>query len=409
MRFAACMIIAALAAWAGDTRVRIETSLGAIEVEVDQNRAPATAANFLKYVEGGYYNGGAFHRTVKPGNQPKDRIRIEVIQGGINPARRADELPPLALERTSKTGLRHLDGTISMARSAPDSATSDFFICIGDQPELDFGGRRNPDGQGFAAFGRVVQGMDVVRRIQQAPAEAQALKPPVAIVRAARVGAPEAGAWQDLFDGRTLRGWHVASRPEDRQKGFWQVRDGAITCDSLGRPDHDYVWLVSDAEYGDFDLEVKVRGFAHSPGNSGVQFRSRYDEAAFWLNGPQADVHPPGPWRTGLIYDETRETRRWIFPSLPDWKIEPSQGPKQWRWKSPDEGDGWNQLRIECRGTRVKTVVNGLTIADFDGAGILDDEAHRRHNVGMKGHVALQLHSKDQLLIQYRDIRIHPR
>lgn len=406
MRFVALMIMAALAARADGPRVRMETALGTIEVEIDQKKATATAANFLKYVEGGYYDGGAFHRTVKPDNQPKDRIRIEVIQGGINPGRRAGEYPPLALERTSKSGLKHLDGTISMARSAPDSARSDFFICIGDQPELDFGGRRNPDGQGFAAFGRVVEGMDVVRRIQEAPAEGQALRPAVAILQARRADEAGAGPWRPLFDGKTLGGWHVSARPEDREKGFWQVRDGTITCDSLGRPNHDYVWLVSDSEYGDFELEVKVRGFAQSPGNSGVQFRSRYDEAAFWLNGPQADVHPPAPWRSGLIYDETRETRRWIFPSLPDWKIEPSQGPKQWRWKALDEGDGWNQMRIECRGTRVKTVVNGVTMADFDGAGILDDEAHRRHNVGLKGHLALQLHAKDELLIQYKDLRI---
>jgi hypothetical protein len=121
-----------------------------------------------------------------------------------------------------------------------------------------------------------------------------------------------------------------------------------------------------------------------------------------WLNGPQADVHPPAPFRTGLIYDETRETRRWIFPSLPDWKIEPSQGPKNWKWKA----EGWNVVRIECKGTRVRTAVNGLAVADFDGKGILDDEAHRKHNVGTKGHLALQLHAGDELLIQYKDLRI---
>jgi hypothetical protein len=216
----------------------------------------------------------------------------------------------------------------------------------------------------------------------------------------------EAGEWTSLFDGKTLAGWHVSSRPEDQGKVFWQVRDGAITCDSLGRPDHDYVWLVSDGEYGDFEMVLQVRGFRRSPGNSGVQFRSRYDSSVGWLDGPQADVHPPAPWRTGLIYDETRETKRWIFPSLEDWKIEPSQGPKEWSWRNPDEGDGWNEVRILCRGTKVKTVVNGITITDFDAAGILDDEAHRSHGVGLRGHFALQLHKDDELLIQYRDIRV---
>jgi peptidyl-prolyl cis-trans isomerase A (cyclophilin A) len=164
-------------------KVRLETELGVVEVQLDAARAPATVANFLKYVDGGRYNGGAFHRTVKMDNQPQNKIRIEVVQAG---AARGAEMPPIALERTSKTGLKHVDGAISMARGGPDSATSDFFICIGDQPSLDFGGMRNPDGQGFAAFGRVVMGMDVVRRIQQAPASGQTLKPAVRILKAVR-------------------------------------------------------------------------------------------------------------------------------------------------------------------------------------------------------------------------------
>lgn len=178
-------LLVSAALFPAPVRVLIETELGAIEIEIDTERAPITSANFLKYVDGGYYNGGRFHRTVKPDNQPDNTIRIEVIQAGPDPARK-EGLPPIPLERTNVTGLRHLDGTISMARTAPDSATSDFFICIGDQPELDFGGRRNPDGQGFAAFGRVVKGMDVVRRIQQAPAEKQRLTPPIAIIAVRR-------------------------------------------------------------------------------------------------------------------------------------------------------------------------------------------------------------------------------
>jgi peptidyl-prolyl cis-trans isomerase A (cyclophilin A) len=168
-------------------RVLIETEAGEIEIEVDTVRAPATAAKFLKYVEAGFYDGGRFHRTVKPDNQPNNDVKIEVIQAGANAARVRELFPPIALERTSVTKLTHADGTVSMARSEPDSARDQFFICIGKQPELDFGGKRNPDGQGFAAFGRVVRGMDVVRRIQAAPAEAQTLRPPIRIVRARRL------------------------------------------------------------------------------------------------------------------------------------------------------------------------------------------------------------------------------
>lgn len=162
--------------------VVISTSLGAIEVELDPVRAPATVANFLRYVRGGSYDGGRFHRTVTLQNQPGQPVKIEVVQAGPNPAREREEFAPIPLERTSVTGVRHTDGAISMARAEPDTATADFFICIGDQPDLDFGGKRNPDGQGFAAFGRVVRGMDVVRRIQRCPAEGQTLTPAVEIL-----------------------------------------------------------------------------------------------------------------------------------------------------------------------------------------------------------------------------------
>ncbi len=167
-------------------RVVFQTDKGEFELELDAARAPTTVRNFLAYVDAGLYAGGVFHRTVKPDNQPNNPVKIEVIQGGINPTREAELLPPIPLERTSVTGLKHVDGAVSMARDTPDTAQGDFFICIGAQPELDFGGKRNPDGQGFAAFGKVVKGMDVVRAIQQAPASGQQLTPPIKILRAAR-------------------------------------------------------------------------------------------------------------------------------------------------------------------------------------------------------------------------------
>lgn len=162
-------------------RVMIQTSLGSMEVEVDTSRAPVTARNFLRYVDQGSYRNGRFHRTVREDNQPAGQPKIEVIQGGLD-SLRFKGFPPIPLERTNQTGLSHTDGTISMARDGPDTATSDFFICIGNQPELDFGGKRNPDGQGFAAFGRVVRGMDVVRLIQTARAREQRLTPPIQIL-----------------------------------------------------------------------------------------------------------------------------------------------------------------------------------------------------------------------------------
>lgn len=166
-------------------RVEIRTDLGVIEIGLEPTRAPTTVANFLRYVDAGRYDGGRFHRTVRPDNEVRPEIPIEVVQAGVAPGRELDDFPAIPLERTRDTGLRHVDGAISMARDAPDSATSDFFVCLGDQPALDFGGRRNPDGQGFAVFGRVVAGMEVVRRIQAAPASGQTLTPPI-LVRTVR-------------------------------------------------------------------------------------------------------------------------------------------------------------------------------------------------------------------------------
>lgn len=169
--------------------IRIHIELGVIEAELFADQAPATVANFLKYVDAGRYVDGQFHRTVKtnPDNQPKNTIKIEVVQGGANPKFDEQAWPAIALERTRDTGLKHLDGTLSMARAGPDTATSDFFICLGAQPELDFGGQRNPDGQGFAAFGRVTKGLDIVKKIQTAPADVQKLTPPIRIVKIERL------------------------------------------------------------------------------------------------------------------------------------------------------------------------------------------------------------------------------
>lgn len=147
-------------------RVRIDTEIGAIVLELDPDKAPGTVTNFLRYVDDKRYDGATFYRVVRMDNQATSPVKIEVIQGGLG-TDSTRMFPPIAQETTQKTGLKHLDGTLSMARGKPESGASEFFICINAQPELDFGGKRNPDGQGFAAFGRVIEGMDVVRRIQQ--------------------------------------------------------------------------------------------------------------------------------------------------------------------------------------------------------------------------------------------------
>lgn len=188
------VLVALLLAPPQNPTVVFETEKGAFVIEVDATRAPITAANFLKYVDGRFYDGGVVNRAVRPDNTIRQDVPIQVIQIQIDPGRRREQFPPIPMERTSVTGIKHLNGTVSMARSGPDTATASFSIVIGDQPEMDFGGKRNADGQGFAAFGRVVSGMDVVRAIQASPTgqtgpyRTETLEPPIKILKAYRKG-----------------------------------------------------------------------------------------------------------------------------------------------------------------------------------------------------------------------------
>ncbi len=170
----------------GTVTIVMVTELGAIEMVVDSVRASRTAANFLAYIDAGMYDGGRFFRSVTMKNQPNDKVKIEVIQCGIDSLREEDSFPPIKMESTAITGIHHTDGTLSMARSGPNSATSSVFICINEQPDLNYGGNRNPDGVGFAAFGRVTKGMDIVRKIHESPTVGQRLNPPIKILSVKR-------------------------------------------------------------------------------------------------------------------------------------------------------------------------------------------------------------------------------
>jgi len=162
----------------------IKTSSGNIRVELYPEKAPVTVENFLKYVDNRLYDETTFFRVCNPDNEREKKIKIQVIQGGDVPESKAFEQIPM--ETTRQTGIRHQDGTLSMARDTPNSATSSFFICINDQPELDFAGKRNLDGQGFAAFGKVTKGMQVVRKIQRKKDKDQYLVNPVKIYTISR-------------------------------------------------------------------------------------------------------------------------------------------------------------------------------------------------------------------------------
>lgn len=164
----------------------IKTSMGNIAIELYPAQVPVTVANFLKYADKGLYNNSSFFRVCTPANEATRKVKIQVIQGGNVPDSLA--LDSIPMETTKHTGLHHLNGTLSMARNGPNSATSEFFICIGNQPALDYGGARNPDGQGFAAFGRVTAGMAVVKKIQAQKDTSQYLVKPVRIYKISRVG-----------------------------------------------------------------------------------------------------------------------------------------------------------------------------------------------------------------------------
>jgi len=171
---------------AGKEKIIIMTGMGNIHLKIDLKRAPVTSSNFLRYIDACLYDSTCFYRVVRPDNQPKDSVFIGVIQGGRYEEEETGGFPPITHETTEMTGIHHRDGVISMARWTPGTATSEFFICVGDQPELDFGGRRNPDGQGFAAFGKVTRGMDVVRKIHAIETPGQYLDKPVLILEITR-------------------------------------------------------------------------------------------------------------------------------------------------------------------------------------------------------------------------------
>jgi hypothetical protein len=199
-----------------------------------------------------------------------------------------------------------------------------------------------------------------------------------------------------LFNGRDFTGWTIKCKPADRNKKFWHVQDGTILADSIGHKDHDYIWLLTDNQYADFILRLRFQAHRDSPGNSGVQIRSRYDDNAGWLDGPQIDINPSAPWRTGMIWDETRQVNRWLYPDLPKDKwVNQSMADPNLIFYYSDQPPRWNDLQITAIGTKISVVLNGVTVTDYDGDGVLNDAVHKKHNVGRCGYIALQIHKND--------------
>jgi hypothetical protein len=213
--------------------------------------------------------------------------------------------------------------------------------------------------------------------------------------------------WKSLFNGKNLDGWTVKCKAEDQSTNYFSVKNNYIEVNSMGDKGHDYVWLMTDKEYKDFSLKLKFAAFKDSPGNSGVQFRSRYDDVEGWLDGPQVDIHPNGPWRSGMIWDETRGMNRWIYPDIQKGKwVNESMREDLPQIYFSDESLQWNELEITVEGWTVVSHLNGTQITDFNNKSLLTTEHHKKYKVGKKGHICLQLHIKDELKMFYKDIMV---
>ena len=227
--------------------------------------------------------------------------------------------------------------------------------------------------------------------------------PLICILASLSVGAParaDEPGFVSLFDGKTLDGWTINCLPKDRELAAkaWTVDDGTILADSMGHTEHFYIMLATNKEYDDFVLRLRIQVERGVTGNSGIQIRSRYNPQTGWMQGPQIDINPPNPPLTGKLWNEGPGPHRWL-------SNEPVEGLK---FFYADEGDGWNDLEITAQGMKIKSVLNGVTVVDYDGSGVLDNEVHKEHNVGTKGVIGLQLHSFHQLKLRFKDVRIKP-
>ncbi|MCH6259007.1 DUF1080 domain-containing protein [Puniceicoccaceae bacterium K14] len=224
--------------------------------------------------------------------------------------------------------------------------------------------------------------------------------------------------WQALFNGVDLDDWLVLSEGSKNIENIWNIRNGAIEGDSLNKEPGFDSWLVSQTEFGDFQLRLKFQAFenhSEEKSNSGIQFRSRFnryesEKAKHRMDGPQVEIHPGNVQRTGLIFDRTSTVKRWVFPDLPSSSMDGADLPKssqETTLKFGDDDDSiWNDLEIVCEGTLVRVFLNERLISKYDGVDLFDDPEHKKLGVGMDGVLAFQLHGSDPLKIRFKDIWI---
>jgi len=219
----------------------------------------------------------------------------------------------------------------------------------------------------------------------------------VALAGLAQAGAAEEG-FTAIFDGKTLAGWTVNCLPKDKELGAkaWTVDQGSLLADTTGHKEHFYILLATKKEYGDFVLRLRFQIPRGVTGNSGIQIRSRYNAETGWMQGPQVDLDPPNPQNTGKLWNEGPGKHRWLAHELT----------KDLKHFYADEGDGWNEMEITAKGMRIQVMLNGVKTVDYDGSGVLDDEEHKKANVGTRGVIGLQIHSYQELKLRFKDVRI---
>ena len=178
-----CFFVGCRAVDSNTPHIMIETTYGEIEVELYPHKAPKTVASFLNFIDSGFYRKASFYRVFNDGNQPSDALKSALIQGGIWKSNQAKaiHIQGIPHEPTNLTGIKHKKGVISLARTKPGTASTEFFICINDEPGLDFGGENIADKQGYAAFGKVIHGMDIVLKIYRQNEVDQYFDPPITI------------------------------------------------------------------------------------------------------------------------------------------------------------------------------------------------------------------------------------
>lgn len=170
--------------------IDIETYYGDIIVELYPDKAPKTVAAFLSFVDSGYFKNTSFYRVLKKDDQAMNVAKTQLIQGGLwqTKFKLQQTIPGIPLETTKQTGILHTEGVISLARNEdPNSGNTEFFICMDDEPDYDYGGDASPDKKGYVTFGKVIDGMEYVRQIHEQPDYETNFKPPIKIINIKRL------------------------------------------------------------------------------------------------------------------------------------------------------------------------------------------------------------------------------